>query len=81
MSSSLLQLNKFLIAALASLTILGCKTEKKEAQNQELEIKQEIPFAYVSRNLSNEAVAIQQQFSNALQQAEKSPLDLHSPYD
>ncbi len=81
MSSSLLQFNKYLIAALASLVILGCKTEKKEAQNQELEIKQEIPFAYVSRSMSSEAVAIQQQFSNALQQAEKSPLDLHSPYD
>ncbi|WP_144392703.1 PKD domain-containing protein [Pleionea sediminis] len=81
MSSLFLNLNKIWVVLLTVTILFGCKTEEPEEEQQELDIKQTIPFAFVERSLSSQSVALMQQFDETLTAEDQSPLDLHSPYD
>ncbi|WP_444994127.1 PKD domain-containing protein [Aliikangiella sp. IMCC44359] len=74
---------KCLLVIAGILLIVGCKDESssEEQQAQQVELKQTIPFAYVERSVSAQAERYKNQFDQAINNSNLSPLDLHSPYE
>ena len=75
---------KWLVVVLGILLVAGCKdesTEEPQQENQAVEIKQSIPFAYVERSVDVQAERYENHFNQSLANASTSPLDLHSPYE